>query len=54
MVSLSIYHVINDNVSQERKMVSTTFKNINSDKKDKIIAALLAEFSEHSLADAKV
>lgn len=35
-------------------MVSTTFKNINSDKKDKIIAALLAEFSEHSLADAKV
>lgn len=35
-------------------MVSTTFENLNSEKKHTIEAALLSEFSKHPLADAKV
>ncbi|WP_300560363.1 TetR/AcrR family transcriptional regulator [Companilactobacillus sp.] len=35
-------------------MVSTTFIDLNSDKKNKITSAILKEFSTHSLSDAKV
>ncbi|AKP68297.1 TetR/AcrR family transcriptional regulator [Companilactobacillus ginsenosidimutans] len=35
-------------------MVSTTFENLNEDKKDKITAALLKEFSTHPLSGSKV
>lgn len=35
-------------------MPSSTFKNLASDKQKRIMAALLTEFSNHSLADAQV
>ncbi|APX72416.1 TetR/AcrR family transcriptional regulator [Companilactobacillus allii] len=35
-------------------MASDTFKNLNKDKQERILDALLNEFSHHTLADAKV
>lgn len=35
-------------------MPSATFDHLNSEKKDRVLAALLTEFSDHSLADAQV
>ncbi|WP_204120507.1 MULTISPECIES: TetR/AcrR family transcriptional regulator [Levilactobacillus] len=35
-------------------MPSTTFKNLNAKKQARVMAALLTEFSNHSLADAQV
>ena len=36
------------------KMPSTTFLNLNEDKKKKIVQSLLLEFSNHSVSDAQV
>jgi len=35
-------------------MPSTTFENLNPEKKDRVMTALLTEFSNHGLADAQV